>query len=300
MNLKPMQSYNNTTSKVPVSQYSVRKDEKPFDVFLIREGEISLVGIKNSALVDPETQRMAKSCLVEPSMVMGPYVTYQTTDEEYIISFEQLDKIAVATLWSQFTDRATLTYPFLRIHNGQEQVQPIEYWSERAKKPELLDDDEIFMRRIVGDYLQNQLEAGAIIYDPACSSGAFLESMKAFCPTSFTIGQDCNPDMVTLAKQKVDKAVQANSIGPVVDADSVDAVVCRFLNLDVVTSQDARELFQAISGTLKSGGLMIVLGHTPILLSPDWMLTQGFRFRRGVGKSDFSQGIFQFYVLEKL
>ena len=69
-----------------------------------------------------------------------------------------------------------------------------------------------------------------VIYDPACSTGEFLEDFKKKFPESYTIGHDLSQEMVNYAKDFVDEACCCNAIDSPLKEKSVDLMFLRFLN----------------------------------------------------------------------
>jgi hypothetical protein len=70
--------------------------------------------------------------------------------------------------------------------------------------------------------------------------------------------------MIERARARVDVVACEDARRPIVQPGSVDALVLRFLNADVVTTHDARRLLAALVPTLKRGGRLFAYGHTPL------------------------------------
>lgn len=60
-------------------------------------------------------------------------------------------------------------------------------------------------RKISVDLIRSDGMFSPIIYDPACSTGDFLYSIKAAIPDAIVIGQDLSQDMCAQASQKIDR-----------------------------------------------------------------------------------------------
>jgi hypothetical protein len=67
------------------------------------------------------------------------------------------------------------------------------------------------------------------VFDPACSTGEFLHTIKSNFFECYTIGQDLNPQMVNYAKDKLDEVYLGDSINNYIPEESVDFVFLGFL-----------------------------------------------------------------------
>ncbi|KIO77843.1 hypothetical protein TH53_06810 [Pedobacter lusitanus] len=290
----PVQKENNTGKVI------VGFNDKPFDIFLLKLDNLHLVGRKTPArinIADEKSRR--KSCLVEPDMLFGKLIKFAELTEGYEIIYQKLPDEVIQDKFALISPLDELIYPLKRLIDGQEVAQPEEYWNNCATDVSLLDDDEIFLREMTGNILMEYLVPGSIVYDPACSTGAFLAHLKKISPEICTVGQDLNPNMIAIAKERVDKVCAGNSLIPVCSEKSVDVVICRHLNLDVVTSEVAKELFLAAAESLKIGGVMVVIGHTPILITSAWMEEQGFNVLRRNCVTPYAHAVFQLYLFIK-
>jgi len=52
------------------------------------------------------------------------------------------------------------------------------------------------------------------LYDPACSTGQFLSTMREALPKAYLIGQDLSAHMVSFAKKRVDEIYCGNAVQP--------------------------------------------------------------------------------------
>lgn len=280
------------------TEFYVDSSDKPYDVFVFRIGALALVGQKVAARRSPEVPAPRfKGCLIEPSMIRGTLDGFENCGATYRIRFHPLDENAAAAAFAAADESCELYYPLRRLRDGRETTQPPSYWDDRAAQPEILDVPEAILRDAVCDALIGHLPARATVYDPACSSGAFLAALKSRWPDIRTVGQDRSAAMVAVASQRVDEVHVGDSRHSVCPPRSVDLVICRHLNLDVVTSYQAKTLFRSAAGALRPGGLMVVIGHTPILLAGAWMEAQGFQALARCGFTPSRHATHQLYVL---
>lgn len=275
-------------------------DEKPFDIFLIGRPGHQLVGRKTAAVLDSGPPK--KCCLVEPSMVMGHFAGVKVSECGYDIYYHPCPATQAEDAFRRLGSKDDLAYPFARFAGSdrQETAQPAQYWSSGAAFMDELDQDEIVLRNHAGKIMNRLGIASGTVYDPACSTGAFLEGLKAQVPGIRTVGQDQSEEMVEKAQGRVDQVFLGNSLSPGIPPASAELVAVRHLNLDVVTTSAAEKLFDALIPLVRPGGHMFVTGHTPVLLASEWLALRGFEILERVGKVPGRLTAFQFYVLRRL
>lgn len=278
----------------------VAKDHKPFDVFVLCVGSIGLVGRKTEARIEPTPDALRhKGCLVEPSMMLGRLIRMRSDGDHYLVDYEPLSSQLIAALYAAADESCELLFPLSRRIAGRERAQPPEYWDARAKDFDRLDADESVLRQVVCDALAEDIAPEAVVYDPACSSGAFLAHLKGRFPSIHTVGQDRSAAMLDIARARVDEVYQGDSIISACRPGRADVVVCRHLNLDVVTSPEAKRLFVSAARSLRKGGIMVVVGHTPVLLRGEWMRRRGFTSLASCGFTPRRHAVLQLYVLRR-
>jgi isonocardicin synthase len=285
----------------PLQTLTVRKDEKPYDVFVLDLGDRRIVGLKTPARVAPfPGAPLQKGCLIEPSMALGHLDRIETGAETYIVTYQPLSDTETAAAFQSIGPDTELLYPLRRLADGHETAQPPAYWDSRTADIDIFDTAEHIVRDVVADILDPHIRPNDLVYDPACSSGAFLGHLKLRYPAIRTLGQDRSAKMVEIARRRVDTVVLGDCITPACGVGEADVVVCRHLNLDVVTSREAEDLFRAAASAVRSNGLMLVLGHTPILLRSAWMETQGLTMLQRCAFTRDKHAILQLYVMRKL
>ncbi|MGH4033511.1 hypothetical protein ACQB60_31780 [Actinomycetota bacterium Odt1-20B] len=119
---------------------------------------------------------------------------------------------------------------------------------------------------------------GSVIYDPACSTGAFLADLRRALP-------------------QVSVADARQPPGP--DA-SVDVLVLRFLNSEVVTVAQSVDLFDALIATLAPDGHVLAFGHTPLVLPVHEVARRhGLTVVSRVAEDAAADTLFQYHVLTR-
>lgn len=177
---------------------------------------------------------------------------------------------------------------------------PDEGWEIDETLALQLGEGEVFLRDYSIKFLKTLGREDLFLFDPACSTGQFLATMKSGFPNSFTFGQDLSPCMVKYAKHRVDEARCANALDPQVPDETADVEFVRFINSEVLKARDARLMIGPLLKPLKTGGYMITFGHTPVLVSTsDFKMSERFEILQCVGGDPEWDGVFQYYVCKK-
>ncbi|WP_199444350.1 class I SAM-dependent methyltransferase [Umezawaea beigongshangensis] len=85
------------------------------------------------------------------------------------------------------------------------------------------------------------------MFDPACSTGTFLSSPADAVPRARCLGADLSPATVRRAAARSANVVVADAAHPPLPPGSVDLLVVRFLNAEVVPRATAGPLFTALA-----------------------------------------------------
>lgn len=138
-----------------------------------------------------------------------------------------------------------------------------------------------------------------VIYDPACSTGKFLETLKKIFPNAKTIGHDLSQVMVRYSQKFVDESYCCDAINSPIEDNSVDLLLLRFLNGGVVSAKDAYKLFDFLLKKVKKGGYILCIGHTPILISHNHLKELNLDIIDSIGYEEKTKSIFQYYLIRK-
>lgn len=236
-------------------------------------------------------------------MLLGVLANNQITENGVWIYYYPISASEKHTIFEDIrsTSNAEITFPFPYLTKSEFreiESQP-EGWTLCEDTAEDLARGEREICQFTIEFLRDFKFENKTLYDPACSTGHFLQALKQAYPSCRTVGQDLSKDMVRYARQFVDKVYHGDAIHSKIKDESVDMIFCRFLNSEVVTTEYAGQLFDAIAKRLKPDGYLFVLGHTPILLNAAYFTKSGFKVIRTHGYDEPSQCIFQFYVLQK-
>ncbi|MCU0318260.1 MAG: class I SAM-dependent methyltransferase [Amoebophilaceae bacterium] len=142
-----------------------------------------------------------------------------------------------------------------------------------------------------------------VVYDPACSTGLFLNTIKQVFHNCITIGPDLSESMINHARHIVDKAIIGDARSPGVPDAYCDYIFVRFLNSEVVTRAQAYNIFPILLQKLKDSGKLVVFGHTPVLLNIPYLESfYGLNAIKRIALNNIEdeEAIFQYYVLCKV
>ena len=290
-------------SKRTIEIYFEAFSARPQDIFFFSMELYKFVGRKSLSTLSLEQKITGTKCSrITADMILGVVCRDQITDQGVILSFKPLracEKLGIFNALKQnpLTD-LYFPYPFLNAQNVED-VSPDEFWVPTPEQVSSLNAGEEHIRRYTQNILQRFNLTNMKIYDPACSTGQFLSAIKKAYPSTYCIGQDLNKQMVEYTRQNscLDELHEGSAdVSPVAD-ESVDFIFFRFLNLEVVDTRLAHALFSKIANRCKNGGHIIVLGHTPILLSAEWFERLGLVIEQTIGHDDVS--VFQYYILQK-
>ncbi|CAE6791791.1 hypothetical protein R70006_04887 [Paraburkholderia domus] len=286
-----------------VRTFTVAFDAKPFDIFELRTRGERLVGVKAEVCCDPmQPDERRKCCLIDAPMIRGRIAGTRVTADGVTVYYRPVSVAFASELVENAVHDpdASLSYPFARIVSpGVEPVSSDADWNPAPEFCAALDRDEIHFRAASVNTLRELGWHSGVAYDPACSTGAFLAHVKAHFPATHTIGQDRNAGMAALARTRLDEVHVGDSITPARMPRTVDLLVLRHLNVDVVTFAQAATLFDSASETLRAGGICLVFGHTPVQLPAAFFEMRGYDVLSRLAATPSRDALFEYYVLRK-
>ncbi|XP_067667639.1 isonocardicin synthase-like [Haliotis asinina] len=242
--------------------------------------------------------------IIRAEMILGVYADMRVTEGGYTMlyrpfsSSEKLRAFKDIVLNNCADVELVFPFPLLKKDTKREFGSPPEGWSIDDAFDVMLSHGEEHIRQFTVTYLSTLKLKSPRLYDPACSTGVFLSTMKTAFPNCYTIGQD--QQMADLSRQRVDEVHCGNALEPKIKSGSADVVFVRFLNSQVVRSAEAESLLLALLPTVRDGGYMMVFGHTPVLLSSsNFAILESFTLLQNIGATKDKTGIFQYYILRK-
>ena len=189
-------------------------------------------------------------------------------------------------------------YKYRDFNTNKEEKSPDTGWTFNPEKKEYLGYGEVHFRKFTTAFFKDKNMDGKVIYDPACSTGEFLDDFKKSYPSSYTIGHDLSQEMINYAKDFVDESCCCNAINSPLKNKSVDLMFLRFLNSEVVTTKDAYEIFKVLLPKVKKKGIIVCFGHTPVLITKQWFIKNNLKPIICNGYDNERNAIFQYYVFE--
>ncbi|MBC3361836.1 class I SAM-dependent methyltransferase [Pseudomonas sp. SWRI154] len=271
-------------------------------IFILRCRGRDWVGRKT--LQRDEHTRLRLDSRLAPWMLLGPLGQLHWGDEGLVLDYRptrQADKVAAfADALGAPDSEIYFPFPALR-RNGREFVCPPGYWAFTEGLASKLDEGEAHFRHHCCTLLRSWLKPGAVIHDPACSTGTFIHQLALALPDSRCIGSDRSPSMIEAARNRYGCSVDFR-LADAVDPVSVycDVLVLRFLNAEVMTRSEAEQLLPRLVETLVPGGRLIVFGHTPVLPAMDYLASRcALTLVSRLASCSVTGQLFQFYVLTK-
>jgi isonocardicin synthase len=245
-------------------------------LFVLRVNGCSWAGRK--VLQQTETGGWYINSLLKPWMLLGPLADMQWGDEGVALYFQSasLEQKEAAFNLAQARPDSEVRFPFPAIDDkGLEFVCPTDYWQCDDLLATQLNADEIHLRQYCAALLKTLSHPGTVILDPACSTGEFITHLARALPDRHCLGSDLSASMIEHAKSR-----HANSTAEFLMGDArnvassglkCDVLILRFLNAEVMTRVDARQIFHEMTACVNPGGTILVFGHTPVLLEVPYM-----------------------------
>lgn len=314
-NFKDISTRNTTEQSIDIQDKQINAllftyNESPQALFLIDLPRYTVIGRKylSDLVVDKGLPGLFCS-KITVDMILGIFERDRITQDGVIVFYRPLnDKEKSKIFNSILSDRnIDIRYPYVQLLgvHKEEKTTPEEGWVVDKERAEFLGMGEIEIRAYTLKFFETLNKGGyfnkkrRVLYDPACSTGQFLSTIQKHFKNTYTIGQELSKEMVGFAKPLLNEVHWGNSINPKVKKESVDVIFFRFLNSEVVTTEESYNLFAKLAVTVKPGGYLIISGHTPVLLDDLWFLRQGFEILSRNGVTKDNKGVFQYYILKR-
>ena len=243
---------------------------------------------------------------ITASMLLGLMVDHRVQDNGYVVYYRPLTaaekKFIMHDIVQNRIKEMEIIFPFppLQTVFKTEIHCPDEGWEIDETLALQLGEGEVFLREYSVQFLKSLNNEYLHLYDPACSTGQFLWTMKQSLPNSYTVGQDLSEQMVQFATKRVDEIHCGNAIQPKIAEETADVVFVRFVNSEVLKTKDARTMIHPLLKSVKKGGHIVIFGHTPVLISAaDLLMDSSLKLDRCIGGDPKWDGIFQYYVCHK-
>lgn len=252
--------------------------------------------------------RWQASSVLKPCMLLGPHLHSLWGDDGLSIGFRTVTAEEKTKTFERALRQADseILFPFPVLDGaGREAVCPADFWQCNESLAEQLNTDEQHFREHCAELLQAITATGALIYDPACSTGEFIAHLARALPDCLCLGSDRSASMIEHARQAHGKAAvefRLFDAGEAFDAGiHCDVLILRFLNAEVLTRREARAAFESLIRCVKPGGTILVFGHTPVLIPVAWLAaTCHLQLESSAAARPGQVELFQFYRLKVL
>lgn len=239
--------------------------------------------------------------VIDKNTIQGFFQSYQVTSNGFIFYFNPIEEEKIALFKKIISSHLPyIYYPFpILDHNFREQICNQDYWSQVSHKE--LNQNEIHFREFSTYILKNYNLKNKIFYDPACSTGKFLSELKEKNPEIITIGSDISKTMIEKARLILDKTFLCNAKESTIPNGYCDFLFIRFLNTEVVKTDEAYEIFDHLQNKVKANnGFIIIFGHTPILLNIPFIASKyNLKIINTIGAFSDKSNIFPYFILKK-
>ena len=244
------------------------------------------------------------SSIIQPAMLLGPLTHVRYGDSGVTLHFITTAKHEKSIIFKRALQRpeSSLYFPYPAMDStGQELVIHDQDWTFSESFAKTLDADERHFRDYCSALLQHSLRPGAVLLDPACSTGTFIASLARSLPHTCCIGADRSLSMIEQARARhpdVQFYHRTAQETPYAVADC-DVLLLRFLNAEVLTRDEAHALLRLLLTHLKPGATAIVFGHTPVLPNVGYLAdTLGLSLKSSLASRPGHIELFEFYVLQ--
>ncbi|WP_244142404.1 class I SAM-dependent methyltransferase [Pseudomonas allokribbensis] len=275
-------------------------------VFFLRLNDQVWVGRK--LLQRDRHFRWQASSALKPGMLLGPHLHSLWGDDGLSIGFRTVSAEKKTQIFERAFRQADseILFPFPILDAaGREAVCPADFWQCSPVLAEQLNTDEQHLRAYCAGLLQAITATGALIYDPACSTGEFITHLARALPDCLCLGTDRSASMIEHARQthgRTSVEFRLLDASEAFDAGiHCDVLILRFLNAEVLTRREARAAFESLIRCVKPGGTILVFGHTPVLIPVAWLAaTHHLQLESSVAARPGQVELFQFYRLKVL
>jgi hypothetical protein len=277
----------------------------PENIFILSGNGIrQVVGRKTLSSLYFSKKINALNCnRIRASMLLGYLDSCTRNEKDVLVSYFPFTTGEKLKIFDSIKNdrQVDIYYPFNHesYKTNREICASSQGWNLSPEKIDYLGYGEKHVRAYTSTVLEKYLKNAAILYDPACSTGQFLNDIKSHYPKVYTIGHDLSASMIEYAKQYLDESMVVDARNSPVKKASVDILFLRFLNARVVVKNDAYGLFDFLVEKVKPGGLVVYFGHTPTLIQQEYFLERGFKILQNNGLDKRTSSVFQYYVLEK-
>lgn len=287
--------------------YCEKEYHQPQNIFFIsnKMNDIVLVGRKCWSILNQRNLINAPNCsLINYTMLFGILKRGYIEEREVKIFYSPFDINEKYTIFGMIREQINemeIIYPYVYrdFYSGKEKICCKGGWTfNPERKMNLSNGEHHFREYTIRVFKQLKIEH-AILYDPACSTGEFLYTIKKVFPSCYTIGHDISQQMITYARDFIDESLCVDAKDTPIEDASVDVMFLRFLNSELLSREDAIKYFDILIKKVKVGGYCICFGHTPFLICGKTLKNYGVEILSSIGFTEEYDSIFQYYILKR-
>lgn len=276
----------------------------PQTIFLIKYKGHTIIGRKIRSILSIQNKINAINCSrITASMILGVLKAKKCSERDICVEYYPFTEQERIQLFEEVKRDLALeiVFPYQERYFKNNQVEKTGRcgWSLNPTKVKYLGYGEEHIRRYTNNILKGIVFPGCKIYDPACSTGQFLHSIKTKFPDVVTIGGDLSEQMIDYAKKYLDFWECCNAKDSRLKEKSVDILFLRFLNDQVVSKFQAKNILPSVLKKVKEGGCVIAFGHTPVLLTKRQFKHYGLQIDSCIAYDAVENDIFQYYIMRK-
>ncbi|MFJ4349088.1 class I SAM-dependent methyltransferase [Pseudomonas sp. NPDC089401] len=269
------------------------------DLFLLRVEGVEYLGRKL-----PDSNGELGSRLA-PHMLLGLLLEARWDEQGWHCLYQPVAQQRRRWLFQQALQAPShrVHFPFPELDEAcREQIAPSAFWDHPQTLAARLDRQEQHFRATSIALLDKRLPPGAVVHDPACSTGMFIATLARALPTARCVGADRSAAMIAHARAHHSlpnlELQLADAHAPVLAAGSCDALILRFLNAEMMTRETAITLFERLTPLMRPGGVALVFGQSTLLFEVEQQARRlGLEVIRSLAGTAETLELFQFYEL---
>ncbi len=276
----------------------------PQAIFYVKLGKYKILGRKIRSELSIKKKINAAHCSqITQSMILGVLKETKLQNKDVLVSFYPMTEEERVATFNQIAlnlqHEIHFIYQERDFVSNQVEKTGKNGWSLNPNKVKYLGYGEEHIRNYTIQCLKDSLSKKIRVYDPACSTGQFLYTLKKAYPNITTIGGELSKEMIDYAKDYLDEFEWANAKDSKISDNSVDLIFLRFLNDQVVSKYQSKQILPVVLKKLKKGGLVVAFGHTPVLLTKKQFENFGLTVDECIAYDKERNIIFQYYVMRK-
>jgi len=245
------------------------------------------------------------SSRLKPWMLLGPLTHLHWGNEGAVLYFRSVDQQQKHAAFGDALGApdSEIYFPFpVMDDTGAEFVCPADYWQVDESLATQLDADEAHFRQQCVAVLKSGISPDSMIHDPACSTGQFIAHLARELPGHRYLGSDRSASMIDYAQRQHGHGSVTFFLGDARQAAAngirCDVLILRLLNAEVMTRCEAQQTLRDVLAGVNPGGLLIVFGHTPVLIAVPYLAeVLQLRLESCVAARSGHTELFQFYCL---